>query len=258
MPLLKNSIIVAVNNIHLKKLRDQSMKTLGLCIVAGLGLSACASGMNSGTTGNTNQNNMVTQYPIEATMLNIYTKERSQKLVAMVGNQSVSADIQVTPKGTMRFNNKSVQGTEINTINKVNNQIAGQSVAINYFTLNPLVFHGFTDSTGEYSLSNQTTTIPKMATVGESSKLITENVYADSSMRKKIGTYNQDWSLTRDTNNTAWFCIETSKNLLLSDDPEGTSAECYKINAKGDILASKVTLSQPSTNGTKMIAFTSK
>lgn len=224
------------------------MKTLGLCIAAGLGLSACASGMSGGTAGTINQNNIVTQYPIEAAILNIYTKQRNDKLTAMVENQSVSAEIQVTPKGSMRFNNKAVQGAEVNTINKVNNQITKQSVAINYFTLNPLVFHGFTDSTGRYSLSNQTTVIPKIATIGDSSKLMTETVYADSSMRKKIGAYEQGWSLARDTNNTAWFCIETSGNLLLSSDPVGTSSECYKINAKGELLASKVTLNQRNSN----------
>ena len=213
--------------------------------------------MNGGTTPG-NSNNIVTQYPVEAAMLNIYTKAHSQSLVATVGNQTASADIKVTPKGSMVFNNKQVQGAEVNTINKVNNQVTDQSVAINYFTLNPLVFHGFTDSSGKYSLSNQTTTIPKMATVGSSSKLITEDVYADRSMRQKIGTYNQDWSLTRDSNNTAWFCIETSSNLLLNNDPNGSSSECYKINARGDILDSKVTISQPSSNGAKTITFTSR
>ena len=234
------------------------MKTLGLCIVAGLGLSACASGIGGGMTVNTNPNNVVTQYPVETAMLNIYTKQRSEKLVAIVDNQSASADIQITPKGSLQFNNKAVQGAEVNTINKVNNRITNQSVAINYFTLNPLVFHGFTESTGTYSLSSQTTVIPKMATVGDSSKLMTETVYADSSMRKKIGSYEQDWSLTRDTNSTAWLCIENSKNLSLSSDPIGSSSECYKINAKGDVLASKVTLSQPSANGTKTVVFTSQ
>ena len=234
------------------------MKTLGLCIVAGLGLSACASGIGGGTTVNTNPNNVVTQYPVETAMLNIYTKQRSEKLIAIVDNQSASADIQITPKGSLQFNNKAVQGAEVNTINKVNNRITNQSVAINYFTLNPLVFHGFTESTGTYSLSSQTTVIPKMATVGDSSKLMTETVYADSSMRKKIGSYEQDWSLTRDTNSTAWLCIENSKNLSLSSDPIGSSSECYKINAKGDVLASKVTLSQPSANGTKTVVFTSQ
>lgn len=232
------------------------MKALGLCMVAGLGLSACATGMNGAATGNTNQNNAVTQYPIEAAMLNIYTKARSEKLMAVVGNQSASADIKVAPKGRMTFNNKQVQGAEISTVNKVNNRVTSQSVATNYFTLNPLRFHGFTDNSGKYAVSNQTTTIPKMANLGASSKLITETVYADSTMRKKIATYNQDWSLTRDTNNTAWFCIETSGNLMLNYDPEGTSSECYKINAQGDILDSKVTLSQPTNNGTNTIAFT--
>ncbi len=231
------------------------MKKLGLVIAVAVGLSACTGGMNGGSTPG-NSSNIVTQYPVEAAMLNIYTKARSQSLVANVGNQTASADIKVTPKGSMVFNNKQVQGAEVNTINKVNNQVTDQSVAINYFTLNPLVFHGFTDSSGKYSISNQTTTIPKMATVGSSSKLITEDVYADRSMRKKIGTYNQDWSLTRDSNNTAWFCIETSANLLLNNDPNGSSSECYKINARGDILDSKVTISRPSTNGTKTITFT--
>lgn len=237
------------------------MKTLGLCIAAGLSLSACVT-INTpmDNTGNDNNSaeNTVTQYPVETAMLNIYTKQRSEQLVAVVGNQNVSVNIQVTPKGSMRFNDKRVQGAEVNAINKVNNQITDQSVAINYFTLNPLVFHGFTDSTGQYSLSTQTATIPKMATVGDSSKLVTENVYTDSSMNNQIATYNQDWSLTKDTNNTAWFCIETSDNLLSSADINGTSSECYKINAKGDILASKVILSQPSANSTQTIIFTNK
>ncbi|OXL26180.1 hypothetical protein [Psychrobacter sp. DAB_AL32B] len=234
------------------------MKKLALCGAVALSLSACAGGMNGGTTGNNNQNNIVTQYPVEATMLNIYTKARSQSLVATVGNQSASADITITPKGSMVFNNKSVQGAEVNTINKTNNQITDQSVVINYFTLNPLIFHGFTDSSGEYSLATQTTTIPKMATVGSSSQLLTEDIYADSSKRKKTGTYKQDWSLTRDTNNTAWFCIETSQNLLLANDPDGTSSECYKINNRGDILDSKVTINQPTSNGLRTILFTSR
>ena len=234
------------------------MKKLALCGVVALSLSACAGGMNGGTTGTGNQNTIVTQYPVEAAMLNIYTKARSHSLVASVSDQTASADITVTPKGNMVFNNKQVQAAEVNTINKVNNQITNQSVAINYFTANPLVFHGYTDNSGKYSLATQNTTIPKTATVGSSNQLIAEDVYADRSMSKKIGSYKQSWSLVRDTNNTAWFCVDTSANLLVASDPNGTSSECYKINARGDILDSKVTISQPTTNGTKAIVFTSR
>jgi hypothetical protein len=240
------------------------MKKLGLYVIVGLSLSACAGGMTNGTSvGNANQyNKVVTQFPIEAAMLNIYAKERSQKLVAVIDNRNVSAEIKVTPKGNMVFNNKQVQGAEVNTITKLDNQVIDQSVSINYFTPEPLVFHGFTDSSGEYSLATQTTTIPKMAKVGDSSSLITETVYSDSSKRKKIGVYSQVWSLTRDSNNTAWFCINSSENTLLDFDSEGTTEECYKINAKGDILDSKLTIKAPTNNGadmgTETIKFTSR
>lgn len=237
------------------------MKKLGCYIALGLSVSACAS-INGGTSadngnqnGSNNSNIMVTQYPIEKAMLNIYTKARSQALVAVVDNQNIVAEITVTPKGSMIFNNQQVQGTEINTITKSNNQIINQSVSINYFTLNPLNFKGFTDSSGEYSIATQTTTIPKMAKVGDSSALITENVYSDSSKRQKIGLYTQSWALTPDSKNTAWFCIHNSVNALLAFDPKGTVAECYKINAKGDILNSKLTMTAPADYGTNTITF---
>lgn len=228
------------------------MKKLGLCIALGVSLSACASMNNGVVAGNTG--NVVTEYPIETTMLNIYAKERSQTLSTVVDNRNLVAEVSVTPKGSMVFDNKQVQGTEISTLNKSDNQVVAQSVSINYFSLNPLVFHGFTDSSGKYSIATQTTTIPKMAKVGDSSQLITENVYSDSSKRNKIGMYNQSWSLAQDSNRTAWFCVNSSANKLLDFDPSGATAECYKINAKGDILDSKLTITTP----TKTINFTSQ
>ena len=48
-----------------------------------------------------------------------------------------------------------------------------------------------------------------------------------------------------ESSNTAWLCIDTSANRLLSIDPDGATSECYKINAKGDILSSRLTLDMP-------------
>lgn len=235
------------------------MKKLALFMVLGMGLSACANGISGGSSiGNGGQNSMVTDYAVEAAMINIYTKSRNQRLMAVVDNQNLTADITVTPKGSMQFNNKQLFGAEVNTINKVNNQVTNQSVSINYFTLNPLVFHGYTDSSGKYSVSTQTTTIPKLAKVGTSSPLITENVYSDSNKHTLIGRYSQSWSLLQADNNTAWFCINSSDNALISVDPNGTSSECYKINAKGDILDSKLTIRTPITNGVQTIDFVSQ
>lgn len=134
------------------------------------------------------------------------------------------------------------------TITTVNDQVGDKSVGINYFTLEPLVFHGFTSDADEYSIATQTKPIPKIASIDDSSTYLTEQVYSDSSKRKKIKTYTQTWSLKRESNNTAWLCIESSENLLLSYDPDGTSTECYKINALGDILDSNVTMNGNETS----------
>ena len=221
------------------------MKTLALAVVSGLSLSACVT-INTPMNGTGNNNgNVVTQYPVETAFLNIYTKERNQKLVAVVDNRNIVADIKVRPKGAMSFNGKQVQGAEVSTLTTSNNQVIDQSVSVNYYTLNPLMFHGFTSNSGEYSVATQSTVIPKIAEIGDNNLLITENVYSDSSKRNKTGVYNQSWSLSQDSSNTAWLCVDTSANRLLSVDPDGATSECYKINAKGDILASRLTLDMP-------------
>lgn len=227
------------------------MKTLGLCMLAVLSLSACATGVNNSVVMNM-PNKIITHYPIETAMLNVYTRAYSDQLYTLIDEDLVVVNTKVTPKGAMVFNNKRVQGAEMVTTTTINDQVVDKSVGINYFTLEPLVFHGFTSDVGEYSIATQTKPIPKIASIDDSSTYLTEQVYSDSSKRKKIKTYTQTWSLKRESSNTAWLCIESSENLLLSYDPEGSSTECYKINAKGDILDSNVTM-----NGDETILFNS-
>ena len=232
------------------------MKTLGLFTLAALGLSACATSTNNSVVMNT-PNKVVTQYPVETAILNVYTRVYSDQLYTLVDEQLVVINTKVTPKGVVVFNNRQVQGAEMVAITTVNDQVVDKSVGVNYFTLEPLVFHGFTSDVGEYSIATQTKPIPKIASIDDSSTYLTEEVYSDSSKRKKIKTYTQTWSLKRESNSTARLCIESSENLLLSYDPDGTSTECYKINARGDILDSNVTINSTEANGTKKILFNS-
>lgn len=230
------------------------MKALGLCILAALSLSACTTDVSNNAIVNKplQIHKVVTQYPVETAILNVYTRAYSDQLYTLVDEQLVVINTNVTPKGAMVFNNQHVQGAEMVAITTINDQVVDKSVGINYFTLEPLVFHGFTSDVGEYSIATQTKPIPKIASIDDSSTYLTEEVYSDSSKRKKIKTYTQTWSLKRESNSTAWLCIESSENLLLSYDPEGTSTECYKINARGDILDSNVTI-----NGDETILFNS-
>ena len=230
------------------------MKTFAVAVAAGLSLSACVTINAPITSTGSDNNEAVTQYPIETAFLNIYTKERRDTLVAMVGSQQISADITVTPKGTMTFDSKQVQAAEVSTISKIDARITSETMSTNYYTLNPLIFHGYTDRSGEYSVSTPLNTIPKMATpsADQSYPLLTENVYSDSSKTQKTALYRQNWSLTSDSRNSAWLCIDNSANLL-SISPDGSTSECYRINVKGDILSSKVSINVPSNASIKTI-----
>ena len=83
------------------------------------------------------------------------------------------------------------------------------------------------------------------------------------------GTYRSLWGWSNggfvnfwaDQNWPNWNAVTTSiaaNTFYFNNDPNSSSSECYKINARGDILDSKVTISQPSTKGAKTITFTSK
>ena len=232
------------------------MKTLAVAAIAGLGLSACVS-MNSGSMNQNDaskSNQAVTQFPIETALVNIYAKASDETLYSTVEGIAVEVNFETIPKGTVMFNGQRVQNSEVVATTKILSEIIDKSVGVNYYTLDPLVFRGFT-SDDEYSIATQMASIPKMADVGSSSTYLTENVYSDSGKRSLINRYTQTWTLASASSNSAWLCINSSTNLLLADDPDGTVSECYKINQQGDILDSKIDNSYPSDEGMMTINF---
>ena len=200
------------------------MKTVAFYLLASLALSACTTAMNTGITSN-NSNQTVTEFPVETAMNNIYTKTRSEDLSTVMYGLKMAKEFTVMPKGTTVFNNQQVQSAEVVTVSKVEGQVVDKSVGVNYFTLNPLVFHGFTKDSGEYSIATQSATIPKVASVGDSSTYLTENVYSDSSKSQQVEKFTQSWSLTQATKDTAWLRITSSENLLVGSEPDGTVDE---------------------------------
>ncbi len=233
------------------------MKTLALLIVAGLSLSACTIGINT-VVPTDNSNKEITEYPIETAMNNIYTKTRSEDLSTVMYGLKMAKEFIVIPKGTTVFNNQQVQSAEVVTVSKVEGQVVDKSVGVNYFTLNPLVFHGFTKDSGEYSIATQSATIPKVASVGDSSTYLTENVYSDSNKSQQVEKFTQSWSLTQATKDTAWLRITSSENLLVGSKPDGTVDQYYRINSKGDLLNSELNFTYQTQDGFEIIAYMSE
>ena len=124
--------------------------------------------------------------------------------------------------------------------------------------MNPLVFHGFTKDSGEYSIATQSATIPKVASVGDSSTYLTENVYSDSSKSQQVEKFTQSWSLTQATKDTAWLRITSSENLLVGSEPDGTVDQYYRINSKGDLLNSELNFTYQTQDGFEIIAYMSE
>lgn len=233
------------------------MKIIVLCLLASLALSACTTAMNTGIKSNSS-NQTVTEFPVETAMNNIYTKTRSEKLSTVVYDLKMAKEFTVTPKGTTLFNNQQVQSAEVVMLSKVEGQIVDKSVGVNYFTLNPLVFHGFTEDSGEYSIATQRATIPKVASVGDSSTYLTENVYSDSSKGQQVEKFTQLWSLTQATKDTAWLRITSSENLLVGSEPDGTVDQYYRINNKGDLLNSELNFTYTTQEGLEIIPYISE
>lgn len=222
------------------------MKTVAFYLLASLALSACTTAMNTGITSN-NSNQTVTEFPVETAMNNIYTKTCSEDLSTVMYGLKMAKEFTVMPKGTTVFNNQQVQSAEVVRLSKVEGQIIDKSVGVNYFTLNPLVFHGFTKDSGEYSIATQSVTIPKVATVGDSNQFVTERIYSDSSKNIPVNFYNLTWSLSRASANTAWLCIDI--------DIYENSSECYQINGSGNILQSKKRLQYWAENSFEIINY---
>lgn len=225
------------------------MKTVTFCLLASLVLSAHAAEIKTNSSlDDTDQ--VVNQFPVETALLNIYTKESSRTLSAIVYGHKELIEIKVTPKGKLTFENILVQGAEQRFTYRYDDETIEESVGVNYFTLNPLTFYGFDKPSGKYSLATQTAVIPKMASIGDSNQFVTERIYSDSSKNTPVDFYNLTWSLSRTSTNTAWLCIDI--------DIYKNSSECYQIDGSGNILQSKKRLQYWAENSFEIINYMSE
>ena len=223
------------------------MQALGLSALLAAMVNVFTGGVDSDAS-NTN-NTVVTQYPVETTMTNIYNTELSDTLYGRIGNQPLVTKYKVTPQAEVDFNNQRVQSAKVVGSISQNNRVVKNISRTNYFTLQPFKLQGHIDKEGEYWLATQPASLPKMAHIGDSELFATQVGYTDSSQREKISSYTLTWSLSQAENNMAWLCEDSSPNLLLDYDPDGSAAECFKINARGDILESKAIISLPRGEG---------
>ena len=231
------------------------MRNLAVLITVGLSLSACATGMST-EIKSSHSSQKVTEYPVERALINIYSKSSNHTLYIVDDKFQLASQLVTLPLGIVTFNGQPVHASRMTSTIYVDNQNVNTSIEDNYYTFDPLVFHGFS-GTERYSITSQTQNIPKVATLGDFSTFLTENVYTDSSLNKKMGTYFKTWSLSKATSNSAWLCISRSANSLVATDA-GTPANCYIINPHGKVLDKRIEYTYSTGKGLKKDVYVKK
>lgn len=210
------------------------MSRIILGTLTALFLTSCAS------TGNFEAHHAepVTEgyYPVEKTIMNIFINDDDRVEKGYIKGQKEELRTIVTEKGRTVYNNNQVNASKMEIIHYTNGEEDYRDSTTHFYTLNPLNFKGFVNSNGDrFSKADQFKALPDYAKIGDSEAFIVENVYYDQEFSHKNKSYTQSWSLSKASEDTAWFCLAST----YENDIETDYTECYEINNQGDLLRFK-------------------
>lgn len=212
----------------------------GLCIIGFMMLLstvvAASAEPNTENTLNTAAG-FVTEFPVEAAMMNIFTQPRIERMSTVVAGDSKP----------MHFFTKTTRGKDtlfegLHLHNATMQQHISSELAApfefttqHYFTLDPFKIYGFTADDGAYIISTDTNMLPKMARPNASSYWSLDETYESSDKKQLLYKIKKYWTLTRIDNKTAWLCINHFEEPLLSSN-EKPFYYCYSIDGQGNLL----------------------
>ena len=162
---------------------------------------------------------------------------------AVNGADTYTMSLSITPAADGSFEGlQSKKAIETLTMKK-NGVVLNVTNIDAYFSINPLSMKGASYSDGSYAVQTSNTgAYPASAKVGDSGPQGTLTLYNSIADRTVKSTSQSSWTMEADTATTAFGC---SNSILrnAAGAQTGTATGCYKIDANGNVLGMRYTLS---------------
>ncbi len=208
-----------------------ALLSLGSMLVLG----ACGGGGSSAPPAPS-----VTTFPVAGAISSYVQASHTFNLSTTSNGNTFTAALTYTPGPSATFQGQTTASAMRSTTINQNGSLLASGSDTSYFIASPYQQIGSVNSSGQYTIDANPQPLPATASIGQNGPYDTQTTYSDSTLATPVSTSVNTWSLASASSTTAWLCAN-SATTPVSGTPFN-EADCYQIDASGNVLGLKVTL----------------
>ncbi len=221
---------------------NKKARRVGRCMTAvALAVAGALGGCGGGDNPSDSTDNAAT-YPVSGLMTTLFTTENNMLYNGFLdpatrGGYGFSTSLKPLA-GTTTFEGATVKASTLTTNVDHNGRIVDSSVAIVYYTTDPLVWVGMVDAQGIYSVHTQQAALPVSAPAGGKGAWLKSTDYTSAAKSAVKQTTLVSWSVNpSDKAGSAWVCLNFTVETASSSATPVSNASCILTNSTGQALA---------------------
>jgi hypothetical protein len=200
------------------------------------GLSGCGGGGGGGSAPPATS--PTTQFPLAGAISAFSQAAHNYTVSATNASDTYTLQINYTPGVATTFEGQSASTMALAGTFSKNGAVLTTVSQTSYFVTSPYKPLGSLDlGNGHYTVAANQQNLPANTTVGTSGQFDTDTTYTNNTKTVVYSNATQTWSLAADTATTAWACVNAIETVVGSTPI--SSADCYKIDTTGNVLAYK-------------------
>jgi hypothetical protein len=204
---------------------------------AALAVAGTLGGCGGGDNPSDSTDNVAT-YPVAGLITTLFTTENNMLYNGFLdpatrGGYGFTTSLKPLT-GTTTFEGATVKSSAVTTSVDHNGRIVDTSVALVYYTTDPLVWVGMIDAQGVYSVHTQQAALPATAPAGSKGAWLKSTDYTSAAKSTVKQTTLVSWSVNpSDKAGSAWVCL----NFTVETAAPVSNASCILTNSTGQALA---------------------